>query len=158
MKWIRILTDAFHLDPERHKKELAILAKLVQPVKIPKDIQFVKEGEPANFLYLVTKGHAQVMAPTEHPKIKLYRVSPMDLVGWSSIVEPRIYTGNVITLESSEFLRFEADILLKEMEQNSLLGYAVLKRISEFLSQRLLHSLFDVLSVSATRNENLVIT
>lgn len=142
-----VLKETFDLFPE-DEKELQVLAQIGKIKSIPSHTTFIFEGEKANQFYVIVKGNVKIFMEAGQSKVTIYTAQPGEIVGFSSLVEPRLYKGDVQALTDVEVVEFNAADLLSEMRLHPRLGYLVMYRVSQFLTQRLLHSMFETLSLS----------
>lgn len=140
------IAQLLNIDAELDKQEIATLGKIGHTVEIPKGKQFIAENESADRFYIILNGRVEITVPSGKDQLTVYKVGAFEMVGWSSLIEPRIYTGNATAVSNTTALSFDADQLLIEMKNNPKLGYILMKKISQFLSQRLLTSMFELLS------------
>lgn len=103
-----------------------------------------KEGSEATELYIMTDGRVAMemeLCPVPNrPAIP----TPVDIVtkgqciGWSALVEPHIYTLSARCMTNCIALSIKGDVLRKVMNEDTGLGYEVMKRLSKIISNRLM--------------------
>jgi len=59
------------------------------------------------------------------------------LVGWSGFMPPNYYTASAICQEDSHLLAFDGSAFNRLLEENRELGFTIMRRIAEVISQRL---------------------
>jgi CRP-like cAMP-binding protein len=143
------LTKTFDLYPE-DKNELKQLTELGRILKISSGDIFFDEGEKADQFYVILQGNVGIYISAGSQAINLYTARPEEIFGWSSLVEPRLYKGTAKSISDVTVLEFYSPDLLAEMKKNSRLGYLIMYRTSQFISQRLLETTFDLLADSVS--------
>ncbi|MFT5171184.1 MAG: CRP-like cAMP-binding protein [Candidatus Marinamargulisbacteria bacterium] len=150
---LEVLDTAFDLYPE-DAAERALLLKLGHVVELKKGAKFIMEGEKADNFYIIVKGNVRITMDAYKTPVTIYTAAAGEMVGWSSLVEPRLYKGNGISDSDVTLLKFETHELRAEMKANPKLGYLVMYRVSQFLSTRLLHSMFELVSEFADQKDS----
>lgn len=98
-------------------------------------------GERANHFYLVTKGRVSVeVAAIEGPTLPLQELGPGAVLGWSWLIPPNRWSFQARATTAAEVIEFDGDAVLAQCEANSTFGYALLKRFSTLMSERLQHA------------------
>ena len=105
-----------------------------------------KEGHEAKEFYILTGGwvtlEMQVQPVPERPAIPttVEVVETGGSFGWSALVEPHQYTLSVRCMTNCTVLAMKGDMLRKLMGDDTELGFEVMKRVSQLISLRLLHT------------------
>ena len=95
-------------------------------------------GERAQRFYLVTNGHISVeVAAIEGPTLQLQDLGPGMVLGWSWLIPPHRWSFQARASTPVELIEFDGEAVLAECERNATLGYALLKRFSALMSERL---------------------
>lgn len=96
------------------------------------------EGDDAGLLYLIRSGCValEMSVPTREP-LEIQALGPGDLLGWSWIVAPYQWRFDAHAIEETQAFVFDGACLRRKCEENTDLGYALLKRITVTLGQRL---------------------
>lgn len=95
-------------------------------------------GEPARRFYLVTDGHISIeVAAIEGPTLQLQVLGPGMVLGWSWLIPPHRWTFQARASTPVQLVEFDGEVVLAECEKNPKLGYALLKRFSALMSERL---------------------
>jgi CRP/FNR family transcriptional regulator, cyclic AMP receptor protein len=98
-------------------------------------------GDRASHFYLVTKGHISVeVAAIEGPSLMLQEVGPDNVLGWSWLIPPHRWSFQARATTPAEVIEFDGAAVLAECETNPRFGYALLKRFSALMSERLQHA------------------
>ncbi|MBT5954164.1 cyclic nucleotide-binding domain-containing protein [bacterium] len=140
-----ILTKTFDLYPE-DSMELGLLCKFGIHRTFRAGYVFINEGEEADKFYVIVTGNVRISVQAGESQVTIYTAQPGEIVGFSSLVEPRLYKGTATAVSTIEVLEFRSSDLQSKMQTYPRLGYIVMYRVSQFLSQRLLHSMFETMS------------
>jgi CRP-like cAMP-binding protein len=114
------------------------LAAHAQMRQLKEDEVVFHFGERAHRFYLVTDGHISVeVAAIEGPTLQLQDLEPGMVLGWSWLIPPHRWSFQARANTPAEVIEFDGDVVLAECEKNPKLGYALLKRFSTLMSERL---------------------
>jgi CRP-like cAMP-binding protein len=98
-------------------------------------------GERANHFYLVTKGRVSVeVAAIEGPALPLQELEPGAVLGWSWLIPPNRWSFQARAGTAAEVIEFDGDAVLAQCDTDPRFGYALLKRFSALMSERLQHA------------------
>jgi CRP/FNR family cyclic AMP-dependent transcriptional regulator len=111
------------------------------------------EGDPADSLYIVLEGSIDLkMALNGDPHYgDLERLNFGEVVGWSALVEPFVYTlGAVAVDDGTRLARLDAGHLRALMERDPEVGYRLMRRMAGIIRRRLaaMHTRFVSLMVA----------
>lgn len=126
--------------------ELEKVASIAEEQNYQAGAQMYKKGDPAAYLYLVTKGKIilvldSYMGPHKPPlQVTLDIITKGESMGWSAVVAPFIYTLGALCIDESAFIAIDAPKLREMMEEDCTMGYKVMKSIAKVLSSRLSHT------------------
>jgi CRP-like cAMP-binding protein len=104
------------------------------------NLYIVEEGAVALCLNLYLNGsgpHIEAMSP----------LGRGEMLGWSSLVKPYIYTLAAQAVEDSKLLVINAVPLRELLEDNPHFGYQLMKRLAEVMGERLVHKCVQLLSI-----------
>ena len=119
------------------------LDRLAKHVRFKKGAVLFSAGEPAERLYVVLEGTVELRMPvpgwwgiaTPHEKMTTAR--PGQIVGWSALAEPCVYSLTAVASERATAARFEAGALRELMSADPELGNIVRARALSVVSRRL---------------------
>ena len=95
-------------------------------------------GERANHFYLVTKGRVSVeIAAIEGPALALQELKPGTVLGWSWLIPPNRWSFQARATTAAEVIEFDGVAVLARCEADPAFGYALMKRFSALMSERL---------------------
>jgi len=126
--------------------ELEKVAAIAEEQTYQAGAQMYKKGDPAAYLYLVTKGKIilvldSYMGPHKPPlQVTLDIITKGESMGWSAVVEPNIYTLGALCIDESAFFAIDAPKLREMMQEDCPMGFKVMKAITKVLSSRLSHT------------------
>lgn len=97
-----------------------------------------RHGEAADRFYLVLEGEVSVHVPAiAGPTLEVTRLGAGQIFGWSWLIEPYRWHFSARTVGSSRLLEFDGRAILARCEQDPAFGYALFKRFSALMGQRL---------------------
>lgn len=106
--------------------------------RLAADEVLFQHGERAGHFYLVRSGHLSVEIPAiEGPALELQDLNPGDVVGWSWLIAPHRWSFQARATTPTEVLQFDGGMVLAHCEDDPRFGYALLKRFSALMSERL---------------------
>jgi CRP-like cAMP-binding protein len=108
-------------------REVHAVAMLAEEVAVRAGETVLTSGKPAEALYLLREGAAELYYATHDREIFISEINPGEPFGISALVEPYVYSGTVRARDPSRVLRIDA------------LGLRELCRVDPSLSHGLLH-------------------
>ena len=107
-----------------------------------------KEGEAAEHFYIIRKGKVSLQLH-HHIKgtIMLKTLHPGDIVGISWIVPPYRLNFDMRALEETSVIEFNGKCIRDKCEADPKLGYLLIKKFTEMLSERLKDTRMQLLDV-----------
>ena len=110
-----------------------------------KDTVLFKQGEEAECLYILVEG--TVKLAIKNGGTLVYSLSePGEVFGWSSVVEPGLYTASGVCSKDSKVVKIERENLNKLFHLHPDAGLKILRRLGGVFSKRLLSAYRDLLS------------
>lgn len=113
------------------------LGRIARPKNFGSGEFLQRTGLPIGDFQLLLSGSATLEVPREDGPETLMVLRRGDVAGWSWMVEPYEAAFDVRALEPVEVLALDGARLRYEFEEDSYLGYSVLKRLLEVVSRRL---------------------
>ena len=114
--------------------ELWRLNKIVQPVHCCEGSVLIKEGDPAQRLYMLQEGHLMVVFKDDRA---ICFHEPGRVIGWSALTSDSQYTATVVCLIDCTLLTFNAGDLVSLLGSNAALGTKIMSKIDKIRSNRL---------------------
>jgi CRP/FNR family cyclic AMP-dependent transcriptional regulator len=128
----------FKIFEELNDRELETIAKVARTEELGPGAHLTQVGATASHLYLVMKGRVTVMARGPQGKeVPVDEVGPGNIVGWSTLTGPYVYTASTVTAEKSMLIVINGNKLRQIFEINNHVGYRVLKGIGSVVARRL---------------------
>lgn len=124
------------LDPAWFKD----IAMVGEEVKLAQGEWLFHEGDDADALYLVLNGSVELKINLDVQSSRqadISTVSAGEVLGWSALVEPEVYTLGAVAASDVQLVRLDAAGLRKLMEQNCEFGFHLMRQLAKVLGQRL---------------------
>ncbi len=124
------------LDPAWFKD----IAMVGEEVKLAQGEWLFHEGDDADALYLVLNGSVELKIDLDVQSSRqadISTVSAGEVLGWSALVEPEVYTLGAVAASDVQLVRLDAAGLRKLMEQNCEFGFHLMRQLAKVLGQRL---------------------
>lgn len=108
--------------------------------------QMYKKGDPARCLLFVQEGKIimsleNYMGPHRSPiHVTVDTITKGETMGWSAVVEPYIYTLSALCIDDARFIALDAAKLRSLMEEDTDMGYKIMKEIAKVIASRLTHT------------------
>lgn len=97
-----------------------------------------KEGDPANRFYILLSGEVEVLSEgREGGDVPVQRIGPGDVLGWSWLFPPYYWHFAARATQDTKAIFFYGTWLRESCERDHDFGYAMLKRMSAIVIQRL---------------------
>ncbi len=101
-----------------------------------------QEGDKANELLVVQEGKValQMMLTRMTPggrRITIDTVMPNELVGWSAVVEPHVYTLSAVCLQNTRVLSISGNKLQWLLQDDKALGFEIVRELIKVVASRL---------------------
>lgn len=122
------------------EEDIKNLAMEAEEVRLPANQSLFTERDDADALYLIIKGEIELQLALDQERksrTNLTTVVTGEMVGWSALVDPYIYTMSAVALTDVRLVKFDAQRLRDMLEENPRLGYAFSNRVMKALSTRL---------------------
>lgn len=106
-----------------------------------------REGDQAQSLYIIEEG--KVILEMRIAPLPKHRLSPQatvdvlikgDIVGWSALVEPHILTFSAQAVDRCKLIVLVGIQLRELMDSDPVMGYEIMRRLSEVIASRLTHT------------------
>ncbi len=122
--------------------ELEKIAHFFRPEKYPAGKVIFKEGDPGDFIGLITKGSVEVKKVSDFPEkyIVLAQLKRGSIIGEFAMLDEHPRSATVVAIEDTEIITLSRDSLEAFFEQYPAIGIKLLKGISRILTIRLRQS------------------
>ena len=109
------------------------------------------EGEIANSLYLIEEGAVSLtMNLGEFGERRIEKLDPLgkgEVIGWSALIEPHVYTMGATAEEQTRYVAFDGEALRELLANNPEAGYFLYKKMAEVMGQRLVSKCTQIMSL-----------
>lgn len=114
-----------------------LLEPLFESYTCPAGTVVLQQGKPAEYLYLIVSGSAQVSyKPYDGTAITVSHVETGGLFGWSAVVGSEYYTSSTIAIEPLEAMRIRGSDLRTFCTEHPEAGRDLLERLANSVSSR----------------------
>ena len=130
--------------------ELAILADHCRRSHVPANTEVVRQGQVATEFFLVLDG--KLVVETHVPgrgAVVLQTLHRGDVLGWSWLLANGSFAFSAKTLTETELLTFDGTALLRTCDSHPRLGYLLMRRFAQVMSDRLRHTRLQLLDLYA---------
>lgn len=133
-------------------QQVSRIEELCRDVTYTPGAMIFMEGDEAREFYVVDSGRVAlelgVRPVANHPAITtaLEIVTEGECFGWSALVEPHRYTTSARCLNHCSLLAIRGDALKGAMDSDPELGYRLMEKVAQIISQRLMHARQRLLS------------
>ncbi|MDD4997243.1 MAG: cyclic nucleotide-binding domain-containing protein [Syntrophales bacterium] len=127
-------------------QELGKLSGVASEETVNAGTQMYKNGDPARGLFLVQEGKVVLvmdsnLGPHRPPmQVTVDVVTKGESMGWSAVVEPYVYTLGALCIDRAKLICLDAPRLRKLMDEDTCLGYRVMKATAQVIANRLTHT------------------
>jgi CRP/FNR family transcriptional regulator, cyclic AMP receptor protein len=127
-------------------QELEKLAAVATEETYDAGTQMYKNGDPARGLFLIQEGKVILvmdgyLGPHKPPmQVTVDVVTKGESMGWSAVVEPYIYTLGALCIDRAKVISLDAPRLRKLMDDDTCLGFRVMKATAQVIANRLNHT------------------
>ena len=119
-------------------EHLAVLAEHAEEMWVNAGELLFKQDEPAEHFFILLDGAIEVEVPSiSGPALVVQSLGKDDILGWSWLIPPYKWTFEAKAQTDSKVLRFDGQSLLQYCEKHSDFGYALMKRFTALMSDRL---------------------
>jgi len=106
------------------------------------------ESEQHSQLYLVASGTVRLeMLTAKCGRRTILSIGSGDFLAWSALVGDGVMTATAIANDEVQLVAFDAESLQQRFEQNTELGFRVMRALSKSLSRRLLATRLQLLDL-----------
>jgi CRP-like cAMP-binding protein len=107
-----------------------------------------KQEDPAKKIYLITKGKiALTITFRKHIHDRLNPYMRGEVIGWSALVKPHVYTMGAVAEAPSQVIGFDGKSLRTLMNENRDQGFVLLNNLTETISGRLINRNIQLMSL-----------
>ncbi len=141
-------------------QEVAAVAKLSQEVVLKKGDDIFQVGNPADALYFLVEGRAELYFILEDPNDALLSkeyyitdINPGEIFGISSMLDEPMYSGTVHAINPCRVLKIPAPELRALADANCALGYCLMREIARAALERLHYTRLQLASATVEASD-----
>ena len=117
---------------------LKVLANHVQEKAFAAGELLFRQQEPAEHFYILREGSIKVEVPAINgPALVVQTLGAEDVLGWSWLIPPYRWNFEAKAQSDTRVLVFDGKALLQHCEKDNVFGYALMKRFTGLMSERL---------------------
>ncbi len=123
-----------------HETHIAQLATLADYLCFPQGHVIFRQGDPAAYLYVLTQGWVDLTAVSDARsgwQELVMTLSQGEVLGWSAVVEPYIYTASAQCITPVTLVAFPGEDLRALLVTDAQLCYTLMNRICCVIARRL---------------------
>ncbi|MCS7308834.1 MAG: cyclic nucleotide-binding domain-containing protein [Armatimonadota bacterium] len=111
-----------------------------------------REGEEADRFYLIREGRVALEVHAAGiGTLTIQTLDAGDILGWSWLVPPYRWHFDARAIEQTRAIALDGECLRRKCEEDHDLGYELLKRFAEIITQRLQATRLQLLDVYSAR-------
>jgi CRP-like cAMP-binding protein len=129
-------------------QDLAFIAGCARNVVFEEGALLFREGAAADTFYLVRRGRVAFEIHTpDRGGLVVETAEPGDVVGWSWLFPPYRWHFDAHAVEVVHAIAFDGACLRGKCEEDTRLGYELMRRFAQVMIDRLQHTRFRLLDV-----------
>lgn len=130
---------------DEHLEQLATIAEIIE---YEDGQRIFREGEPAEYVYLVTSGSVSLEVCASGVGCRrILTLHQGELLGWSPVLQQPRLTATARTLAPTQTVRLHASQLLVIFEHDPRFGFEFMRRVALALATRLKAARLQLLDV-----------
>jgi CRP-like cAMP-binding protein len=129
-------------------EHLQCLCRAARLVRLPAGAKLFQEGSVEDEVFVVISGHIRLsMNVPTRGDVPFLTTGPGELVGWSGLIAEGQMTATAMATEDTTLIALSGKRLKELCGSEPELGYVLLKRVAQVLSQRLLATRLQLLDL-----------
>ncbi len=109
----------------------------------------VKEGDEANYFFLIRLGKVGIEIPYPgHGALTIQTLDEGEVFGWEWLIPPHTWYLNAKALHDTVVYLFDGACLRNKCEQNKALGYAMTRQFAQIITKRLHSARLQILDLA----------
>lgn len=135
---------------EMSVSQLECLSRVSRLCKLRPGTILFREGEIEDDVFVISTGHVRLsMNVPGRGDVPFLTTGPGELVGWSGLLGEGRMTATATATEETTLIAMSGQKLRDLCSSEQVLGYVLLKRVAQVLSQRLLSTRLQLLDLFA---------
>jgi CRP-like cAMP-binding protein len=129
--------QAYKLLSELDPRQLRKLLLLAQDRQFEAGQVVFRSGEKSRFLHLIVSGDVTLEEDTSAKVVPVYDLHAGDAMGWSALTSDAVTHFQARAITQVSTVAFPSDEIRAACDLDPVLGYALMKRLLELLTDRL---------------------
>ncbi len=131
-------------------EDLQCLCRAARYLQLSADHRLFQEGAAEDEIFVIVNGHVRLsMNVPGKGEVAFLTAGPGDLVGWSGLIGDGQMTATAVTTEDTILIALSGRRLRDLCSSDPKIGYMLMKRVAQVLSQRLLSTRLQLLDLFA---------
>ena len=144
---LKILSETRFAEGLSHE-HLMCLGRAGRLVRISAGQLLFREGEMEDEVFVISSGHVRLsMYIPGRGEVSFLTAGPGDLVGWSGLISDGRMTATATTVDETTLIALSGKRLQELCNYEKDLGYVLLRRVAQVISQRLLSTRLQMLDL-----------
>jgi CRP-like cAMP-binding protein len=131
------MAHAYRLLADLEPSQLRKLVPLAEEKAFPAETVIFREGAKSSFLYLIVSGEVALDRWLDHYTVRIQTLRAGDAMGWSALTSDARTHFQARALTPVSTVAFAGDRLLAACDQDPQMGYPLMKRLLELVTERL---------------------
>jgi CRP/FNR family transcriptional regulator, cyclic AMP receptor protein len=123
-------------------------ARLAREVRFDTGEWLFRDGDPAQWFYLVYQGKVALeVATAEKPRLTIQTIGPGEVLGWSWLVPPHLWRFDARALKLTRVLAIDGAEFRQALAAHPEQGYQFLVRLLPIIAERLENTRIQLLDI-----------
>lgn len=129
-------------------QHLTCLCRAARLMKLSPNRLLFREGDMEDEVFVISSGHVRLsMSIPGRGDVPFLTAGPGDFVGWSGLISDGRMTATATTIDETTLIALSGKRLQELCNCEKDLGYVLLRRVAQVLSQRLLSTRLQMLDL-----------
>lgn len=129
---------------------LQSLSRVSRLLRVSSGAKLFREGDVEDEVFVIIAGHIRLsMNVPGRGDVAFLTTGPGELVGWSGLVADGRMTATATAVEDTTLIAMSGEKLRDLCSREQVLGYVLMQRVAQVLSQRLLSTRLQLLDLFA---------
>jgi CRP-like cAMP-binding protein len=127
---------------------IEFMAGCAKNVVFESGMYLFKQGDGAEWFYVLREGVVAIEVPAiRGGSVRISTVGTDEILGWSWLLPPNIYQFDARALAKTRALALDGKCLRQKCDEDTDLGYEMMKRFSKVMTERLQETRLQLLDV-----------
>jgi len=120
------------------EEQLGKLAEIATEIEVPERQVVFDEGGPADAAYAIVEGSVALELDISHRGHHILQtLHEGEMLGWSWLFPPHRWSFGALAIDPTRLIRLDGDELRRLQEEDHELGYEIMKRFAQVMTDRL---------------------